>query len=318
MNHRTLTKWGLLTALTVLMTTVLVAVLAQPASSQTATQTPQVSTTTTAATATGGATATEPGPTHTVIITTPNATATPGGSTLPTLTRTPSGSGLATATPTAAVVPVTSSQGPRTVSVTGSGTIEGQPDQAVVSLGVRTEDENAANALSQNSTQMQALISALRSGGVAQADIRTLTIQLFPRYEAPPTNDPGGSPVVNGFVATNIVEVTVRDLDNLGSLMDAAIKAGGNQVQGISFDISDQGTQLDQARQAAMQDARHKAEQLATLAGARLGGVVTIVETSSAPPPFLRELSAQADSSVPISPGTQTIQVDIQVTWELQ
>lgn len=298
----------ILISLSILLTTLLAGVLARPASSQTATQTPVITTATTGATTTVIATNSPAAATATSTVSV--ATRTP---IVATPTRTP-----IVTTPTAAV-PVTANQTPRTITVSGSGRVEGAPDQAVISLGVRTEDEVAATALSQNNTQMQALLAALREEGVAQADIRTLTIQLFPRYQPPPANDPGGSPVVTGFIATNMVQVTVRDLDNLGSLLDAAVAAGGNQIEGISFEISDQADLLDQAREAAMQDARRKADQLAGLAGARLGVVVTIVESSAAPPPFLREMAAQAaDSSVPVSPGTQFIQVDIQVTWELQ
>jgi uncharacterized protein len=310
MTTRSRNSWAVMMALLM----IIMAILPKTASSQSVTQTPATNTpatvSTLSATSTSGA------------ISTLAATNTPSAAntaTSPVVTATPTVTG--TLTSTLVPVPVTAIQNqvPRTVSVSGRGRVDGQPDMAVISLGVRTEDENAADALSQNNTQMQSLISALRNGGVAQADIRTLTIQLYPRYQPPPASDPGGPVVVNGFIATNMVEVTVRDLDNLGVLLDDAVQAGGNQVEGIRFDISDQSALLDEAREAAMQDARHKAEQLANLSGARLGVVMTIIEASSTPVPFLRELSAQAaDSSVPVSPGMQTIDVTIQVTWELQ
>jgi hypothetical protein len=218
-----------------------------------------------------------------------------------------------------AQTPAPVSQLPRTVTVTGNGSVEGQPDTAVILMGVRTEDEIAAQALEQNNTQMQALLNALRAAGVAQADMRTLSIQLQPRYQPPPSTRPNDPFSVSGFIASNLLEVTVRDLDNLGALIDSAVEAGGNQVEGIRFEISDSAILLDQARQAAMQDARHKAEQLSSLAGARLGVVVTINESSSRPYPLMRDLSqSSVGGEMPISPGTQSIQVDIEITWELQ
>jgi uncharacterized protein YggE len=123
---------------------------------------------------------------------------------------------------------------------------------------------------------------------------------------------------VVGYTAVNIVEVKVKNLDRLGELLDAAVKAGGNTVEGINFEVSDAATLLDQAREAAMQDAKHKAEQLASLADASLGNVLTINEVSNTPRPVTRAGVVAAQAAVPVAPGTESIQVDVQVTWLLQ
>lgn len=212
----------------------------------------------------------------------------------------------------------------RAVTVSGSGMVNATPDIAIVTVGVQTDAKTASQALTQNSTQMQAVMDTLRKANIAAADIRTTSVQLYPRYDNQPNPQPnqqGGTepnqPV--GYTATNSVEVTVRNLDNLGSLLDQVVSAGGNQITGIRFDLSDPSKAMDQAREAAMKDAMHKAQQLATLAGARLGAVVTINESSSAPIPYAA-MQARADtaSSVPVSPGSQPVTVDLQVTWELQ
>lgn len=308
MQNKFRSPWAYILVLFVLLAGLLM--LPNPASSQTATPSAATTATSTAATtATALNTST--------VLNTPTAMNTPTAFSTPTasITRTP-----ITRTPVSPTVgPGTGSQQLRSVSVSGSGSVNGVPDQAVIVLGVRTEDENAAQALTLNNTQMQALITALRAAGVAQADIRTLTVQLQPRYQPPPTSRAEDLPTVDGFIAINTVEVTVRDLDTLGELLDSAIAAGGNQIEGIRFEFADPAALLDQARQAAMEDAQHKAEQLSQLAGARLGVVLTISESSVTPFSFKREL-AQSDvgGQVPISPGTQAVQVDIQVIWELQ
>jgi len=204
----------------------------------------------------------------------------------------------------------------RTVTVSGSGQVSGQPDVAVITLGVQTEAEEARVALSQNSQQMQALIDVLKKADIAAEDIQTQAVRLQPRYEE---QQPGKvAHELVGYVATNTVEVQVRDLDTLGELLDAAVQAGGNRIEGIRFEISESSQLLDQAREAAWNDAEHKAEQLVNLAGAELGEVLTINESSRRPRPIVQESPAARAASVPIEPGTQAIEVDLEVTWFLR
>jgi uncharacterized protein YggE len=214
-----------------------------------------------------------------------------------------------------------SNQSQQTISVSGTGQVSARPDMAIITLGVQTEAEQASAALSQNNQQMQAVIDALKKAGIAAEDIQTQVINLQPRYEQPPAPAPSGlpgTPKLVGYVATNTVEVTVRKLDTLGELLDAAVQAGSNQIQGIRFEVSNPASLLDQARTMAWQDAQHKAEQLAGLAGGKLGAVLTITETSQTPRPVvLQTVQAARVAAVPVEPGTQTIDVSVQVTWSL-
>lgn len=225
-----------------------------------------------------------------------------------------------------AIQPTPTSSVNRTVSVSGMGTASVPPDLAVVTLGVQTDAETAAQAMTQNSTQMQAVMAALQKAGVAAADIHTTVIQLYPRYENPPTPSTQSQtqpqpaitgPKVIGYTASNTVEVKVRKLDSIGTLLDQIVSAGGNQIQGIQFQVSDPSQALDQARESAMKDATHKATQLATLAGAHIGQVLTISENSQGPIPFQAPAMAQASVAVPVSPGQTDITVSVQVTWEI-
>jgi uncharacterized protein YggE len=207
----------------------------------------------------------------------------------------------------------------RTLNVSGTGEAAAQPDAAVITLGVTTEAEEAGDALKQNNTQMAAVIEALIDAGIESKDIQTQTIRLSPRYERPAPRQ-GVTPPAElvGFVATNMVEVRARRLSGLGETLDAAVQAGGNQIQGIRFEITDKSELYDQARQAAWEDAQHKAEQLAGLAGAELGAVITINETSHTPVRYAeRAMAFAADAGVPVEPGTESVQISVQVTWAL-
>jgi uncharacterized protein YggE len=205
----------------------------------------------------------------------------------------------------------------RTVSVTGTGQISAQPDTAVVTLGVQTEAEEAATALTENSRQMQALVDVLKDADIAAEDIQTQVVRLHPRYEERPSDEDQRELV--GYTATNIVEVQMRDLDAVGEVLDAAVQAGGNRIEGIRFEVSDPATYLDQAREAAWSDAQHKAEHLASLADVELGEVLTINESGRGPQPVIeRAVMADTAAAVPIEPGSQTIEVDLQITWTLR
>lgn len=208
----------------------------------------------------------------------------------------------------------------RTLNVSGTGEAIGEPDAAVVTLGVTTEAEEAGEALAENNAQMTAVIEALIESGVQERDIQTQTIRLAPRYERPAPRAGVTLPAeLVGFTATNMVEVRVRRLSALGELLDAAVQAGGNQIQGIRFEITDRSELYDQAREAAWENALDKAEQLAEMAGAELGSVVTISESSYTPAPYAeRAMAFTADAGVPIQGGTESVQISLQVTWALQ
>lgn len=204
----------------------------------------------------------------------------------------------------------------RTIQVSGQGQVQAEPDMAIVSLGVQTEADTAAAALEENNTQMTAVISATLEADIAESDIRTEGFRLTPVYD---TSSDGQNRELAGYRASNMVRITVRDLTMLGDLLDTAVSAGSNSIEGIQFQISDQTALEAAAREAAMMDAQAKAEQLTDLAGAELGPVQTIYETS-VPRPVTASVAdeALASSSVPVQGGTQTIQASVQVTWEIQ
>ncbi len=210
----------------------------------------------------------------------------------------------------------------RTVTVSGTGLVTAPPDLVVIRVGVETQAEEATAALEENSEQMQELIDTLQEAGVAEDDIQTQTVSLFPIYEQPraEVSQPVTQTQIIAFQATNIVEVRSEDLEGFGELLDITVQAGGNRIEGIRFEVSDPGALFDQARQAAWDDAEYKAEQLAEIAGLQLGDVWTITEYSRTPRPFAEEAAAGGEraAAVPIEPGTQTLTLDVNVTWLLE
>ena len=217
----------------------------------------------------------------------------------------------------------------RTVTVSGTGQISASPDLVVIRVGVKVlqvafrQAEEAAAALADNSEQMQELIDALQEAGIPEDSIQTQAVSLFPVYEQPRPDV--SQPVtqtaqVIAFQATNVVEVRSDDLEGFGELLDTTVQAGGNRIEGIRFEVSDATPLLDQARQAAWDDALHKAEQLVEIAGLQLGEVLSITEISRTPRPVgdVAVGGRQGEAAVPIAPGTQTLELDINVTWLLE
>lgn len=243
------------------------------------------------------------------------STATP----IPSLTPSPSRTAIPTTPPvtptTPPITPGPDTGTPRTVTVNGVGRADATPDQALVRLGVQTEAETASEALAQNNAQMTELLEALVEAGVAREDIRTQNLVLFPRYEQAPDSP---TSVLVGYTAINTVEVRVRDLENLGQLLDTAVEAGANTIEGVEFRVSEASEQVVEARAAAVADAQQKAEQLARLVNAQLGEVLTITEFSNQGPIPLTSEGLGAGGQVPVQPGTQSVEVIVQVTWRLR
>lgn len=205
----------------------------------------------------------------------------------------------------------------RTVTVSGVGQTSVTPDMAVARLGVQTEAAGAGEALSANNQQMQAVVAGLKAAGVQAADIQTQTLMLQPRYGQETGRTHDRAPVLVGYSAANVVQVRVRRVEDMARLLDAAVQAGSNTIDSIQFEISDPLPAQEQARQAAMHDARRKAEQLASLGQAELGAVISIHEGSSmvGPP---RPMAMMKMDMAPVEAGAQTVEVQVQVTFELR
>jgi hypothetical protein len=196
--------------------------------------------------------------------------------------------------------------------VTGSATIRSSPDEAVVTLGVQTQAPTAQGALQQNASRMNDVVKALLGDGVKPGDLATAWVNLYPNY------DSSGTAIVS-YSAQNQINVTVRDLSKIGTVIDDAVGAGANLSSGIQFQLSDQNQGVERALAEAVANARAKAEALAAAGDATLGSVVTIAENTSGqypPIPFAAD-AGRAEASTPISPPTLETQVTVTVVWSL-
>jgi uncharacterized protein YggE len=194
--------------------------------------------------------------------------------------------------------------------VSGVGSISVKPDLAVVTLGVQTEAPSATEAMTNVNSQMDTIVAFLKGEGLNDGDIKTQQVELTPRYRE---GRNGVSQIVS-YGASTVVEVRVKDLTNLGTFLDKIVQAGGNQIQGIRFELADSEDVLDQARGKAWENALRRADVLAKKAGASLGTVTGITETNVIPFSSASPLENTASS---VMPGMQTVQVEIQVTWVL-
>lgn len=182
----------------------------------------------------------------------------------------------------------------------------------------RTLNEHDRGGL-QNNEQMDAVMHALREAGLPAEHIQTQTVRLSPRYETPPRGAGAADErELIGYRATNVVEARSEDLAAVGQLLDAAVQAGANRIEGLRFEVSDPAPFLERAREAAWEDAEGKAQQLADLAAAELGEVLSINESTTVPRPVGLGGAIEREAAVPIEPGTEEIRLDLQVTWSLR
>lgn len=211
---------------------------------------------------------------------------------------------------------------PPSVTVNGVGHVMARPDVAEINIGVASQSATASAALSGNNTAMAALIAALKAGGVDEKDILTSNFSVNPVYAE---NDPQYSgtprpPKIAGYRVDNSVQVRVRNLANLGSLLDTVVRTGANNINGISFSVAQPEPVLDKARVSAIADARRKAELYAQAAGIKVGRVLYINESASMgqpPGPFLMRADAKQES-VPIAVGEQEMQSSVQVIYAIE
>ncbi len=208
-----------------------------------------------------------------------------------------------------AAADTTSSQ--HTITVTGSGSVLATPDTAHVTLGVQFQNAELATAQSQATTNMNAVIAALKKDGISDKDIKTVNYSIYVNQ------DPSNGSKVTGYTVSNQVDVKISQIDKVGAIIDDAVSAGANSVGGIQFTVENVDALIQQARQHAMDDAHSKAEQLAKLGGVTLGMPVSISEgTTTTPQPYAATArDSMAAGAVPIQTGQNEISVMVTVSY---
>lgn len=200
------------------------------------------------------------------------------------------------------------------LTVTGEGRVDTAPDMAVISLGVTTDGDTAAEALKANSEAQAEVLAALEAAGVAARDVQTSGLSLSPLWDGRP--QPDGRQRIVGYQASNMVTIRARDLDKLGGLLDTVVTTGANQLNGLSFGLSEPRPAEDQARQRAVEDARAKAQLYASALGVELGPVLELSESAAYQPP--QPMYRQAmDAAVPVAQGEIQVTATVTVTFAM-
>ncbi|HUR52197.1 MAG TPA: SIMPL domain-containing protein [Mycobacteriales bacterium] len=201
------------------------------------------------------------------------------------------------------------------IVVDGLGRTSGTPDVLRVTLGVNVKRRDVSSAMSAASSRQAKVRSSLRKHGVAERDLQTSDVSVYPDY------DRNGRP--DGYRVSETLTAKLRNMAKAGQAITDAVSAGGNEavVQGVSFSLEDNAALLEQARDAAFADAKAKALRYAELSGRSLGDVQLVSETASPkdqPVRYAYDGAAQLKSPVPIDPGTSDVAVTVTVRWALR
>jgi uncharacterized protein YggE len=199
------------------------------------------------------------------------------------------------------------------LAVVGSGKVTVVPDMATIQLGVLVEKPSAKAAREAGAKAMTQVIAAIRALGIADTDIATATVSLGPVYDYTTTN----TQKIRGYQLSNMVSVTVRDLEKVADVLDDSVTAGATAVNGITFDVADRTGAEAKAREAAMADAKAKATTLSGAAGVSITGVASISESVSTPIWYGRDFAAAApaEASTPVMPGSTDVTITVNVSY---
>jgi uncharacterized protein YggE len=213
----------------------------------------------------------------------------------------------------------TGSNQPTGISVTGEGKATGKPDVAIITLGVSRLADTVDAARNGAAASLDAMIKSMTDNGVSKDDIQTQQFNISPEYDYR-----NGKQTLKGFRVTNVVTAKLREIDKTSKVVDDAVTAGGNdtQIQSVAFTIDNPDDLKKQAREAAIADAKAKAQTLASATGVSVGDPISISETATnIPITYDRALSGaapEAAPATPIEPGTQDVTINVSVTWAIK
>lgn len=202
-----------------------------------------------------------------------------------------------------------------TISVTGTGTVYAEPDLATFDVGVSALQKDVVAASDEVSEKVAQIMATLEALGVAEQDIRTVEVSIFPEQNYNRDGELTGT----RFRVVNRLRVSVQDTAQLGTLLGRSIQAGANEVSNVTYTFANPKALEDRARADAMSAAKDKAEQLASLAGVELGAVKRIAEQGGGAPPTpqARMMQMEAGSDMPVSAGQLSVSVSLGVVYEI-
>lgn len=205
------------------------------------------------------------------------------------------------------------------VTVMGDALVQARPDTAIVTVAVVTQNTSASEAQAENASRSDAVIRAVKAAAGANAEVQTTGYSLQPQY----SYKEGAAPQLTSYIARNGVTVTLSDLTRVGAVIDAASRAGANNVDGLSFTLRRDREPRQQALTEATREALDKARVIATALGGRVVRVISVEEGGTVRPPIpvrydtasLRTAEAVA---TPIEPGQLDIRAQVQVSVEIE
>ena len=204
------------------------------------------------------------------------------------------------------------------LDVSATGEVTRVPDLAIISAGVQTLRPTATAAIEENAARMDRVRAALKRAGIDDKDIQTSSISLNPEYQY----DQNRPPRLTGYRASNSVNIKFRDLKRTGAILDALVAEGANQISGPNLTIDKPESALDEARTKAIANGRARADLYARALGMRVVRLISVSEGGgyNVPPPMPMVMMAEArgDASSKIDPGTQQLQVNVSMSFELQ
>jgi uncharacterized protein YggE len=200
-------------------------------------------------------------------------------------------------------------------TVTGEGTSSQKPDSASLSVGVQAEATTTTDAQNALNTQINKVSAAIKNVGIDPSDIQTANYNVSPKYDFTQ-----GQKII-GYTANTNLTISIKNIDNVNKVVDAATKNGATQVGGVQFKVADQQKAEDEARQKAVADAKSKAEIAAKIAGFKLGRIINYSENQGGnpvPPPYAVG-TTDLKQSVPtqVEPGSNEIKVTATLSYEI-
>lgn len=208
----------------------------------------------------------------------------------------------------------------RTIRVEGTGEVKVAPDEAFIDVAVETLAPTAKAAAEENARKMDKVVTALVQAGIPRKEIETRNFSVFPEYQPQPRAEE--PPKLRGYRVSNQVEVHVRELSRVGTLLDVALGAGANRVDSVRFGLSKPEVVQGEALRDAVGRARQSAQVLASSLGVRLGPVLDASTVSEPPRPFQAvarfEMAEAADVTTPIQPQEQTVTARVTLIFAIE
>ncbi|MBW8638742.1 SIMPL domain-containing protein [Hoeflea sp. WL0058] len=209
------------------------------------------------------------------------------------------------------------------ISVTGEGSAQVTPDMAVINLTVLRQGKTAREALDASNEAMAAILAEMEATGIEDRDLQTSNFSISPQYIYPTQDDNRRQPpTIEGYNVSNSLTVRIRDLKNLGGVLDKSVTLGVNQGGQILFTSDDPSAAITEARKKAVEDAMEKAQTLAEAAGVELGAVLKISEVANPgrPAPMMRAEMAMASDArgVPVAAGENEYSVSVTMSFKIK